>query len=186
MTTSLFKKFAFNTTLLYTCLAEKLTTRCPYNRIDNHVVLGRLPFRSMVADLVAKENIKGVITLNEEYELENFAPSEEEWGRAGVEYLALPTKDFVACPTQSDLKRGVDFIMGHKSGNHGNGSVYVHCKAGRTRSATLVACYLISEKGISPDEAVAEVVGRRGHVWLREPQLEGIRCYYDDVVKGGK
>ena len=177
MIQALLKKFAFNTSLLYTCVMEKITARCPYNRIDQKVVLGRLPFRSMVQKLVEEENVRGVITLNEEYELERFAPSKEEWNSHGVRYLALPTVDFVACPSQPDLKRGVDFIR------EVDGSVYVHCKAGRTRSAALVACYLIQEGGMSPEQAVEFLAGRRSHVWLRDAQLEGISSYYDDIVK---
>jgi len=55
------------------------------------------------------------------------------------------------------LQDGVNFInkfrniSNRKSGDtdiadsHNQpGTVYVHCKAGRTRSATLVACYLIT------------------------------------------
>ena len=175
MIQSLLKKVAFNTRLLYTCVMEKITSRCPYNRIDQKVVLGRLPFRSMVRKLVEEENVRGVITLNEEYELERFAPSKEEWNSHGVRYLALPTVDFVACPSQQDLKRGVDFMR------EVDGSVYVHCKAGRTRSATLVACYLIEERGMNPKQAVEFVSGRRSHVWLRDAQLEGISSYYGDV-----
>ena len=38
------------------------------------------------------------------------------------------------------MHAGVAFIMEHSLKRN---SVYVHCKAGRTRSATLVACYLM-------------------------------------------
>ena len=38
------------------------------------------------------------------------------------------------------LKKGVEFI---EEMNLSENSVYVHCKAGRGRSTTLVACYLM-------------------------------------------
>ena len=41
-------------------------------------------------------------------------------------------------PDNDKLRKGVSFINDVE-----DGKVYVHCKAGRTRSATLVACYLM-------------------------------------------
>jgi len=46
----------------------------------------------------------------------------------------------IAAPTQEDLAVGVKFLLDHAKRRE---LVYVHCKAGRTRSATLVACYLM-------------------------------------------
>ena len=43
-------------------------------------------------------------------------------------------------PAQNILVEGVEFMNRNISKG---GVVYVHCKAGRSRSATLVACYLM-------------------------------------------
>lgn len=64
----------------------------------------------------------------------------QEWEAAGVEQLRLSTVDLTGVPTLENLHRGVEFALKHRE--QGN-SVYVHCKAGRSRSATLVAAYLI-------------------------------------------
>lgn len=69
----------------------------------------------------------------------------------GVEFLQLATTDIFASPCQEKLRKGVDFINKFVPSNTSatlenqlpKPSVYVHCKAGRTRSATLVACYLM-------------------------------------------
>lgn len=58
----------------------------------------------------------------------------------GVEQLKLPTPDFIASPSPEFIDKGVAFILNHRRQQN---SVYVHCKAGRTRSATIVACYLM-------------------------------------------
>lgn len=65
----------------------------------------------------------------------------------GVEQLKLPTPDFVASPSQEFINQGVSFILKHRQQQH---SVYVHCKAGRTRSATIVACYLMKVSLVIP------------------------------------
>ena len=64
----------------------------------------------------------------------------QEWAAHGVDFLQLSTTDIFVAPCQEKLLLGVDFISRHRTAGH---SVYVHCKAGRTRSATLVGCYLM-------------------------------------------
>ena len=81
--------------------------------------------------------------MNENYELLFFSNSEKEWNKYGVEFLQLSTTDIFETPCQEKLLKGVNFINKYKKLN---GSVYVHCKAGRTRSATLVGCYLMKVK----------------------------------------
>ena len=61
-------------------------------------------------------------------------------------------------------------------------SVYVHCKAGRTRSATLVACYLIKKYNLTPEEAVAYIVSRRAQVLLHKKQWQAIRQFYQSQI----
>ncbi|XP_006748871.1 phosphatidylglycerophosphatase and protein-tyrosine phosphatase 1-like [Leptonychotes weddellii] len=61
----------FYPTLLYTVFRGKVPGRAHrdwYHRIDPTVVLGALPLRSMTRRLVQDENVRGVITMNEEYE----------------------------------------------------------------------------------------------------------------------
>ena len=58
-----------------------------------------------------------------------------------VSFLNLPTTDLFSAPSQQRLQEGVAWMVDES--NSGKGSVYVHCKAGRARSATLVAAYLI-------------------------------------------
>ena len=41
------------------------------------------------------------------------------------------------------------------------GKVFVHCMAGVSRSATVLAAYLIRFHGLSPDEAIALLIERR-------------------------
>ena len=52
---------------------------------------------------------------------------------------------------------------------------YVHCKAGRGRSTTLVLCYLIRQMRMSPDEAFEFVRTKRPQVCLAEGQWAAVR-----------
>lgn len=75
-------------------------------------------------------------------------PCLQAWKQYGVEFLQLSTVDIFETPCQDKLLKGVDFINKFHSGER-KGSVYVHCKAGRTRSATLVGCYLMMVRMVS-------------------------------------
>ena len=57
-----------------------------------------------------------------------------------MEQLRLSTIDMTGVPTLPNLQKGVQFALKYQSLGQ---SVYVHCKAGRSRSATMVAAYLI-------------------------------------------
>ena len=59
---------------------------------------------------------------------------------------------------------------------------YVHCKAGRGRSTTLVLCYLIRQMQMSPEEAYAFVQAKRPQVCLAEGQWAAVREVVPDVI----
>lgn len=65
-------------------------------------------------------------------------------------------------PVKGDLiDKGADFI--HQEIRAGR-NVYVHCKSGKGRSATMVAAYLIKYRGFSADEAVMLIKSQRSQV----------------------
>lgn len=98
--------------------------------------------------------------MNEDYELTMFSNNAPKWQVLGIEFLQLATTDIFESPCQDKLFKGVTFINKFlPSSNRINGldtvsspinagTVYVHCKAGRTRSATLVGCYLMMVRNL--------------------------------------
>lgn len=51
----MFARVSFYPTLFYNVFMEKVTTRRWYDRIDEHTILGALPFRSMAQQVKANE-----------------------------------------------------------------------------------------------------------------------------------
>ena len=154
-----------------------------WNRIDNKVVLGALPFRGQNSQqIVDSESVKGVVSMNEDYELKAFSNLGPEWATLGVKFLQLPTTDMFTSPSQEHLQTGVEFIREVVSSSPPGSSVYVHCKAGRTRSATLVGCYLMEEYGHTPEEAVAFMAEKRPHIWLHNKQWQALRDYHQHNI----
>lgn len=114
-----------------------------------------------------------------------------------MKFLQLPTVDIFHSPSQNKLKNGVEFInsfmpneskLKNVSGRHElndtneTGTVYVHCKAGRTRSATLVGCYLMMKHGWTPEQAVEYMRNCRSHVLIHSAQWKALRQFHQDMI----
>lgn len=109
-----------------------------------------------------------------------FTPGRAGWKKLGVEFLQLPTQDIFAAPEGDKLRQGVDLIENYRKQGS---SVYVHCKAGRTRSATLVGCYLMERHGYGPETSFGEMQKKRPHVLLEEPQWRALHAHFERYVK---
>lgn len=160
--------------ILLNYAGNKITGHGWFNRINDTIVLGAIPM-SFMTEYLRQENIKGVISLNEDYELKYIYNTEDAWKSSGIKTLRLPTQDLFATPSLDKINRAINFIDNIKNEN---GSVYVHCKAGKTRSTTIVVCYLISSEGMTPQQAYSYVKQKRPQVWLRKTQLDTIEEYY--------
>ncbi|XP_044263645.1 phosphatidylglycerophosphatase and protein-tyrosine phosphatase 1 [Tribolium madens] len=185
-TNSMFARFTFYPTLFYNVVMEKISSRRWFDRIDDNVILGALPFPSLTRRLLEEENVKGVISMNEDYEL-FLANNGKRWNAYGVEFLQLATTDIFATPCQQKLNDGVSFIYRvvnkePELGEPKKPTVYVHCKAGRTRSATLVGCYLIKRYNWTPEQAVRHMQDKRSHILLHTKQWEALRVFYEDNI----
>ncbi|XP_053945467.1 phosphatidylglycerophosphatase and protein-tyrosine phosphatase 1 [Anastrepha ludens] len=195
MSAAMLARVSFYPTLLYNVLMEKATSRNWYDRIDDNVILGALPFRSQANELITNENMKAVVSMNEDYELSMFSNDSPKWKLLGVEFLQLPTTDIFESPNQDRLYSGVEFInkflpidkrikgLSTSSEPENIGTVYVHCKAGRTRSATLVGCYLMMKNGWTPEQAVTHMRARRPHILLHTMQWDALRIFHKRNVE---
>lgn len=68
----MFARLSFYPSLFYNVVMERASARNWYDRIDKNVILGALPFRSM-SETLRVENVKGIISMNEDYELTLFS-----------------------------------------------------------------------------------------------------------------
>lgn len=165
-------------TLWYGVFLESVGLRTWYTRVDEHCVIGAMPMRRNYKEIVEKENIKAILTLNKDHELALSLPR-SEWSSMGIDYMQIGIDDYIGLPDLQQIVSGVEFINKHKSMNQ---CVYVHCKAGRYRSAFFVACYLINSKKMTPDEAIAHLKKLRPIVMLsRKSQYVAMKSYYDHL-----
>ncbi|ESQ42756.1 hypothetical protein EUTSA_v10014536mg [Eutrema salsugineum] len=157
-------RILFYPTLLYNLLRFKLQSQFRWwDQIDEYLLMGAVPFRKDVPRL-KQLGVGGVITLNEPYE--TLVPS-SLYNAHGMEHLVIPTRDYLFAPSIADITQAVNFI--HKNALLGK-STYVHCKAGRGRSTTVVLCYLIEHKSMTVAAAFEHVRSIRPRVLLHPSQ----------------
>ena len=169
-------QLVFWPTLLWNVLLGRvLRVRRWWDRIDEHIVLGALPFPSDVPKL-AQLGVTGVINTCREYP----GPL-QAYQKHGITQLHIPIVDFVH-PTLKEVETGLEFIRQRAAGGE---SVYVHCKAGRARSATIVICWLI-EQGMSPEEAQRHLLQTRPHVNPKLASREAVKQWVEKRGAAGE
>uniref|UniRef100_A0A1I7TA49 DSPc domain-containing protein n=1 Tax=Caenorhabditis tropicalis TaxID=1561998 RepID=A0A1I7TA49_9PELO len=161
-----------------------------YNRVDDTLILGAMPFQSMRDELITKENVGGVVCCTEEYELKAAmnAMREEDWRKAGVEWMAVPMKDFTGTAPRAEINEAVEFIENVASKGK---TVYVHCKAtcateanGTIAPATqqpINSTVIVANVTALPVTGSTEEGGED-----EKPITETIRTYIEDSVKSVK
>ncbi|KAF5734396.1 putative dual specificity protein phosphatase DSP8 [Tripterygium wilfordii] len=169
----------FYPTLLYNVVRNKMQAEFRWwDRVHEFVLLGAVPFPTDVPRL--KElGVHGVITLNEPYE--TLVPT-SLYRAYDIDHLVIPTRDYCFAPSLSDICKAVDFI--HKNESSGQ-LTYVHCKAGRGRSTTIVLCYLVQHQQMTPEGAYQYVRSIRPRVLLASSQWQAVQEYYHLKVKIG-
>ncbi|KAF3789268.1 putative dual specificity protein phosphatase [Nymphaea thermarum] len=165
-------RFLFYPTLLYNICRHRIEPDFHWwDEVDQFVILGAVPFPKDVPHL-KQLGVQGVITLNEPYEM--LVPT-SLYQIHGIDHLMIPTRDYLFAPSFVDICQAVDFI--HKNASRGK-TTYVHCKAGRGRSTTIVLCYLVQHKHMTPIEAYHYVRSSRPRVLLAACQWQAVQKYY--------
>lgn len=183
-------RMLFYPTLLYNVVRNKLESEFRWwDEIDEYVLLGAVPFPGDVVRL-KDVGVHAVVTMNEAYE--TLVPT-SMYEAHGIDHMVIPTRDYMFAPSFGDIRRGVEFINDHVQRKQ---RTYVHCKAGRGRSTTVVLCYLVQYKGMTPMEAFQYVRGKRPRVLLASAQwravgeysrrIRGLAAFAAVVGKGGQ
>lgn len=142
---------------------------------EGELYLGILPFRSPIYDsleFMRTHNITTVMSITEVFENNSgtfqvpIKPNEYESNN--IAHFQMPAHDFKTLP-MDDLEKAIEYLD-HKLKN--KGKIYVHCKAGRGRSAEVVIAYLIKYHCMSVKNAFDLVQKQRVQVSLSKERLE--------------
>jgi atypical dual specificity phosphatase len=157
-------------------LARILRQRRWWDTVTPNVILGALPLRRDVPHM-AELGVCGVINMCREYK----GPL-AQYAKYQIEQLWLPTVDFNH-PTLQDVQRGVAFL--DRFTGQGK-TVYVHCKAGRARSATIVLCWLVKSMKMTPEQAQQHLLAARPHVHRRLLERPVVQEYLRTIGQSQK
>ncbi|HLX64642.1 MAG TPA: phosphatidylglycerophosphatase and protein-tyrosine phosphatase 1 family protein [Planctomycetota bacterium] len=171
---ALLARLLFYPTLFWNVLLNRLLpNRHWWDWIDDTVLLGALPLKRDVP-ILKTLGIGAVVNTCQEY-----GGPLRAYEQAGIEQFRIPTVDFTP-PSLDDIEKSVRFIQAQAAAGK---KVYVHCKAGRGRSATVVICYLIA-KGYSPEAAQKLMLERRRQVLERVYTREVVREFAKNCGAG--
>lgn len=157
--------------------------------IPSKLILGPIPLKNkMDHRKILTMGITYVLTMLEKFELESLSlfsepVTESDWKLLNVKQQVIEAPDFEAVGLNED-KTAVEAIHSEISRR---GCVYVHCKAGKGRSATVVICYLLKYGRLhdinltSVDEAIAYVKSKRKVININSRQRQGIVDFYNDL-----
>jgi atypical dual specificity phosphatase len=139
-----------------------------YSKIDDNIYLGALPLKNKghieeLKNLAKKENKElAILTIVEPWELEEHLLSTpvtcEDWKKEKIDQQPISVIDGQP-PALDQLKIAAKFIDDQIAKNK---IVYVHCKAGRGRSAMAVAAYyLYKDEELSVSDVIKSIKAKR-------------------------
>ncbi len=179
------KKIFYEASVRYTFMKTKKDGDHDYDEIIDNFYLGMQPWKSHFDELKEKK-IDVVVALLEEHELQSIteilkpifsnidAPmKKEEWEQAGVQYIRIPAADCQPL-TKEQIEEGVIAVITHYNRMK---KVYVHCKAGKGRSAMIAIISLMILKNIGYHEAFEMVTKKRPQVNMNCRQQKAITDY---------
>lgn len=149
--------------------------------------LGALPNRLSKDEdtLTRKEGVQAILSVNESWERSPMGLSlpvqPKDWKRLHVDFKGIDVKDH-SLLNDDALNQGADFI---KRSLDENKSTYVHCRAGKGRSAMVIAAYLIKHENKSVDEACALIKEQRpcSTIMKKKIRLNDYRAHLNTARK---
>jgi len=176
----MYKELNYEFSLLYTIFNSAFRGQSWWTQIDENIVLGALPLEHQIEKL-KDLGITHVISIVEPFELEPgiVRPIQGyQWIAAGIsdqniKHIAAP--DFEGM-SKDKIDEAVKYMQEILQDNP-NAKFYIHCKAGRGRSATIVLCYKKKHgeyKGKTLEKAYKALKDHRSQVNLNVKQRGAI------------
>lgn len=138
-----------------------------WDAIDEHFYLGgALMFDDV--ERLQQQGVEAVVNLCAERR-----DDEQRLAEAKMVYLWLPVLDMCA-PSFEQIEQGMNWIQHQRQCNH---VIYVHCAAGVGRSATLLACWYIYNRGLSTKDALQRIKAKHPQMSLTRLQLQRLNAF---------
>ncbi|MGI0023703.1 MAG: dual specificity protein phosphatase 23 [Nitrososphaera sp.] len=115
--------------------------------IDDKLAGSGLPVTEEEFEWLAQRGVKSIVTVREE-------PLPSKWfNGSDIQYMHLYVEDFGA-PQVEELDNAVNFIDRQISEGR---PVMVHCAAGRGRTGTVLAAYLVKKENLTAQQSIEKI-----------------------------
>lgn len=166
------KQMIYEISLIYTIFGGNPW----WTEINDNIILGAIPLEHQLETL--KElGVTHVITLLEPFELEPGIVNPiqpEQWNGAGIHHTHIEAPDFEGVKPDH-IDQAVQLLKKNPTAKF-----YIHCKAGRGRSATIVLCHLIKNGSFqTKEETYAFLKKLRPQINLNIHQMAAAQTYLD-------
>ena len=157
----------------------RLTQPNWWTRIEPYgIYLGAIPLESEGhGNKIMALGVHSILCVVEDFELDDWILTtpvkHSKWRDAGLEVKHIKAVDFNPL-TREEIRAGIAFITVEIEKGH---TLYVHCKAGRGRSATIVVGFLMEKEQLSLDEAISHVKKQRPEINLNAYQRQALLEY---------
>lgn len=177
------KKIFYELTLFGVFLTKTTNpNRYPWwHQITKQLYLGAIPLKNEDHDKKIKAlGVKNIVSIVEDFEFDTktiFSTpcTTKDWHSNRLNHFILSSPDFNTV-TLETLKKGVEFL---KRSTLAGDVAYVHCKAGKSRSTSLVMGYLLNTaQAKSVREAFSMVKTQRPFVSLSKKQRVVLEQYF--------
>lgn len=181
-------KGLFVSTKLYTDAMNHSGGWSKWNKIIDHLYLGKIPYATEcdeIIELVSESggNLGLIVSVVDYFELAGslFLKSiatPSHWANKNIRQESLPMQDFKADVMDACVLKSL-FVM--RDAIRSGQSVYVHCKAGRARSVMFCAIYLalfdanfsvMSDAAEAVASAVLFIKSKRGHIGIEQSKID--------------
>lgn len=183
------KELVYEISTLYTIYGShpwRTASNSWWSIINDYIVLGALPLEHQI-DKLKKLGITHVIAMIDSFEFEPgiVQPVQsQQWTDNGIAFKHIETPDFLGVPEEKIDE--ADKYINDELQKNPNAKFYIHCKAGRGRSAAVVLCHSMKTKkkkdktyNCNKEEAYAHLKTLR-HINLNKNQMLAVQNYLDN------
>ena len=144
---------------------EKVIGHAWVDQITSDLWLGGAPTYPRDYDFILNHDIQAVLNIRAEREDDHAL-----YAKNDITYLQVKVLDMVVPPVPAI----VESIAWMRQQIEDGRSVFIHCAKGRSRSATLIAAYLVKYENMSIDQAHQLMLSKRKLTNLRSWHLERV------------
>jgi atypical dual specificity phosphatase len=183
-----YKKILFDFFLICHILQMGLTSWKWHTKVDDGLYLGAIPVLSHHQKEISERlKVAAVLSIVENFELRTSVVigtpvRPEEWKRLDVAHLHLSSPDYIP-PSLQLLDTGADWLNTQLSEGK---NVYVHCKSGHGRSASIVMAYFMKYRRLGIDTAHKFLTDRRPSIFSKSSRQYRNMQAYERKLQGIK